>query len=173
MISKEKELQIRDLLKNPDNSTRQISKLVVVARATVDSIKNGTFHSAYEKNREELKKELGDCITPDGELVRCPVCGYMVQMPCLSCFLHNGYKYPKEVLDVMKSKNPIAQTRKCIVCGKVKTNDKFSDESTKSLGVLNYSRICNECSRLEYRRKRDCAKTRKYDVSIQSKVKHG
>ena len=76
-----KEAQIRRLL-NEGFSRREIASIVGVARATVDSIANGTRKTQCGRN----------CITSptNGRMAWCAECGAHVRMPCLKCTLLKG-----------------------------------------------------------------------------------
>ena len=99
-----------------------------------------------------IKMNPKQFIHPRGKLIRCPGCGGMVQMPCMSCYYANNRTYPVEVIEATRHKRPSGR-RKCIVCGKVKVSKYFRQGDNTTVDSRMYNHICYNCKRIRNQEK--------------------
>ncbi len=71
--------EIRSLLSQRQLSQRKIAKRLGVSRGTVNAIALG------KRPDRPVRRRADDFIAPRGIPQRCPICGGLVQMPCLVC----------------------------------------------------------------------------------------
>ena len=81
MIAPEVVDQIKRLLAEGNLSQRRIARQVGVSRGTVHAIARGK----RSDDRTRKQKQEEEFLSPRGPWGRCPMCGGMVQMPCLAC----------------------------------------------------------------------------------------
>ena len=158
MITAKQEARIVLLLQGGHYSRHEIAIRCDVCRGTVTAVANGTLHAARRNSARRQAAIDGDFIRPNGPLVRCPECGGMVQMPCLSCYLECGEKYPASIMALYNHPAVQLSSRKCIKCGKTKTLDDFRGDVSGADGMDMHFHTCatcrsNEISTLGLRRK--------------------
>lgn len=102
-------------------------------------------------NGKKLMMVSNVFIEPSGPFMRCPSCGAMVRMPCMSCY-HTYGAYPDSVLLAYLNVGSVPKKRKCVKCGKTKPISKFGKESDSFVEVR-YS-TCRDC-RTEIEAKRN------------------
>jgi len=91
MLEHQLVLRVVLLLSQKKYSQRQIAKMTGVSRGTVIAIAKGRRKLTLRKTEMKEKKNP----LPRGEPRRCPLCGAMVQMPCLACTLRRIAKKRK------------------------------------------------------------------------------
>ena len=92
MIANDIVKEIRELLADGSLSQRAIAERIGVSRGTVTAIAQG-------KRREYRPLKLPadiHFIPPAGRPVRCPGCGGLAQMPCLTCYIRK-WKYRQQI----------------------------------------------------------------------------
>lgn len=145
MISAKQENRIADLLHSGNYTWREIAKRCGVSHGTVSAVANGTLHAARRDSARRQAAIDGDFIRPNGPLVRCPECGGMVQMPCLSCYLECGEKYPASIMKLYNKPEVEPCSRKCIKCGKTKTAEAFRGDVLTVEGTHMHFHTCSVC----------------------------
>jgi hypothetical protein len=75
--------KVRRMLNEGRISQRKIARQMGISRGTVNAIALGRHSDPSARRRWEDR----GFIPPDGEPVRCPGCGGLVQMPCLLCYM--------------------------------------------------------------------------------------
>jgi len=83
MITPEVIKEVQRLLMGGNLSQRKIAAKLGVSRGTVSSVANGTRPQREVRRRRGFLK----FVPPSGLPRRCPLCGRLVQMPCLACHL--------------------------------------------------------------------------------------
>ena len=73
--------EIQRLLDTGSLSQRKIARRIGVSRGTVNAIALGKRPARRPRSRDERD----EFVPPSGPLVRCPICGGLVQAPCLAC----------------------------------------------------------------------------------------
>ncbi|HLA83676.1 MAG TPA: hypothetical protein VJL29_02695 [Thermoguttaceae bacterium] len=75
--------EIQRLLEREELSHRKIAARLGVSRGTVNAVADGSH-----ARRDVCRRQRPDRFDPPhGPPRRCPVCGRLVQMPCLACHL--------------------------------------------------------------------------------------
>lgn len=78
---------VRRMLREGSFSQREIAKKLGISRGTVNAIALGR-----RRDRTDLPPADHGFRHPDGEPLRCPICGVLAQMPCLACYLRRRVK---------------------------------------------------------------------------------
>ena len=82
---------IEKLLAQDGLSQRQIAKIMKVSRGTVYAVAKG------KRTLKKNKSNTSPFVFPEGKPSRCPYCGAIVQMPCLSCQIFGYYSQQMEL----------------------------------------------------------------------------
>jgi transcriptional regulator with XRE-family HTH domain len=156
MISQEKIDKSRELI-DKGFTQRHIASELGISRGTVASVASGSIHSA---SLIKAANESCSYIPPSGQCVRCPECGAFVQMPCLSCYIENGDRYPDSVLELLHNPRDQKEEKRCVKCGKVKNHLAFNQETLEMFSDKMVYSTCIQC-RNELARSK-CSKKKRF-----------
>jgi hypothetical protein len=99
MIATDVVREIRLMLADGKLSQRAIAVRMGVSRGTVNAIAQG---KRADYSRRGLEKDF-KFVPPAGRLKRCPICGALVRMPCLACYL-DSWKRRRVIPEPERSK---------------------------------------------------------------------
>jgi hypothetical protein len=141
MIDSKTILSIRHAIHHDNMTHKDAAKKFKVSRGAVNLAASG----AISREGESVSLSCKDTSPPTGQYVRCPGCGGMVQMPCLSCYMSNGEEYPDCVVNAAFNPAETKTTRTCIRCRLVLPIERFGNEHSEEGGSGMVYSTCYSC----------------------------
>lgn len=144
MIDQEKLEHAKLLIQSGRLSIREIAEQSGVNRTAIGQLIHGKHRS--QRVPTLPKNDPHRFCKPTGMTVRCPCCGAMVQMPCLSCYIANGECYPPEVMEATKNPKERQKTKVCLHCRKTLPIKEFGREDHgDNVGTRFIYSTCHSC----------------------------